>query len=368
MDASLVTTGVIAATSVFVALATVAVGLRIYARNIMSARMGADDYFIIAALVFCYGELIITIITGAHGGVNTIRISPFASGTWFVKMLWVEPFLVSPALALVKISILLFYKRIFDVVKRLHIACNIMITIIILWAVAILIVQFTMARPISGVWDLTGNFLVINYDAASLSFAGISIGLDLATLCLPIPVIYKLQMKAKQKFFVAGIFWLGLFCVIAGSLRFYYGEQELNESFNSLNDNRYKLVTKVYTWDRIEPCASIICACLPTFGPLVRSSRVLESLIQSAASFLSLRSSPKNTEQSGDQFNQDGSKHRFPWARLNDDKGVVITEVKNNWIELESQTRLNSQPDKVHITSEWEIGRGSEVSREAREL
>jgi len=300
--------------------------------------------------------LIIAIVAGSLGGVNTIKIEPENSGVLFVKILWCDPFIANPALGLVKISILLFYKRIFRVLKAFHMACNFMITIIVLWVLTTIIIQLTMARPISGVWDLSGNFLVINYNAASLATAGISIGLDLITLCLPLFVIHRLQMKKKQKILIGCVFWLGGFCVIAGAIRFYYGDKEITEAFDSPNDNRYKLVTKVYMWDRIEPCASIVCACLPTFGPLLRGHRLIESIIRSAFSRFSSKSSRSEPRNLSDG---EVAKSKWPWARLHEGKGTVHTVVTNNDLELESQTRLKSHPDQVYVTSEWEVDRMS---------
>ena len=69
--------------------------------------------------------------------------------------------------------------------------------------------QLNMARPLSGVWDLTQNKIQYNYSAAQLFMVAFSIALDLATLSFPLPVISKLHMKRKQKYMTMGIFWLG---------------------------------------------------------------------------------------------------------------------------------------------------------------
>ena len=67
-----------------------------------------------------------------------------------------------------------------------------------------------MAYPIYKAWDLTGNYIRIDYATFALASAGTSIGLDFLTLCLPLPVINRLQIKGKQKLMTIGIFWLGL--------------------------------------------------------------------------------------------------------------------------------------------------------------
>ncbi|MCJ1245732.1 hypothetical protein MMC30_002936 [Trapelia coarctata] len=356
MAISMISTSCLAITSVFVVLATVAVGLRIWARKTKFLVLEADDYVVQAALVFCYGLLIITIVCGSIGGVNEAVMDPLSSAEWFVKILWVEPFLVTPALALVKISILLFYKRIF-VTPSFRLACDVMIGIVSAWGATNLIAQLNMAHPIYQVWNVMGNFVTWDYSSFALATAGISIGLDVITLCLPLPVIGKLQMKRNQKLMTAGIFWLGIFCVIAGSLRFYYGYVEVNLSINSNGDTRYAVVTQVYLWDRIEPCASIIAACLPTYGPLVRGNRLLESWIKSAASFFSMRSSSrssrpkKSTTDVSSTTDTEALRSKSAWERLSGHNGVGFTAISNDELELESQTRLKSYPAQVHVTS-----------------
>ncbi|KAL8665784.1 MAG: hypothetical protein Q9202_001906 [Teloschistes flavicans] len=71
-----------------------------------------------------------------------------------------------------------------------------------------------MARPLSGVWNLTQNKIVYNYSTAQLFSVAFSMALDLITLCFPLPVISNLRMKTKQKFLTIGIFWLGALALV----------------------------------------------------------------------------------------------------------------------------------------------------------
>lgn len=50
------------------------------------------------------------------------------------------------------------------------------------------------------------------------------------------------------------------------------------------------LQDKIFIWKIIEPNASIIAACLPTYGPLLRGGRAPESIIRSVRSILSIGS------------------------------------------------------------------------------
>lgn len=55
-------------------------------------------------------------------------------------MLYIEPFLVNPTLALTKLSIMLFYNKIF-VTKKFHLACYTMMGVVCLWCLATVLVS-----------------------------------------------------------------------------------------------------------------------------------------------------------------------------------------------------------------------------------
>jgi len=59
------------------------------------------------------------------------------------------------------------------------------------------------------------------------------------------------------------------------------------------------LVVNNLVWMAIEPCASIIAACLPTLGPLFKGKRSLGSIIRSIRSALSVRSQSSSSDLSG---------------------------------------------------------------------
>ncbi|KAL9620551.1 MAG: hypothetical protein Q9160_004912 [Pyrenula sp. 1 TL-2023] len=93
------------------------------------------------------------------------------------------------------------------------------------------------------------------------------------------------------------------------------------------------VVANILIWSRIEPCCSVVAACLPTLGPLVRSGRDPGSLVNSIRSIFSVHSSislgslrarrsPKHaskaSENASDAPPEDGvdPDHRWNWVRL----------------------------------------------------
>ena len=109
-----------------------------------------------------------------------------------------------------KISILLLYRRIFptQVIRRatlvIGVAC-------VMWAIAAICCIIFQCRPISGAWNPNDVFTdrCIDLRTYFQCTSGVHIGLDIIILCMPLRMIYKLELPADQKLMVSGIFMIG---------------------------------------------------------------------------------------------------------------------------------------------------------------
>ncbi|MCJ1468579.1 hypothetical protein MMC07_007208 [Pseudocyphellaria aurata] len=85
--------------------------------------------------------------------------------------------------------------------------------------------------------------------------------LDIVILCMPLPMIWDLNLSTRKKFEVSGVFLLGSFTCIASLLRIL--------SIRSINDDDLSYtILNTYLWSHVEPATAIGCACLMTYGPL----------------------------------------------------------------------------------------------------
>ena len=110
------------------------------------------------------------------------------------------------AVAPVKISVLLFYRRIFGT-RKFGIALMTVGVVVVLWTIAFFFATLLQAWPISFNWTHIGtptDFPVMYWVCAATD-----IFLDVITLALPLPMIWGLQMSQKRKWMVTGIFGLG---------------------------------------------------------------------------------------------------------------------------------------------------------------
>lgn len=70
-------------------------------------------------------------------------------------------------------------------------------------------------------WDTSIDGKCIDTIPFYFSLAGTSIGLDLIIIALPLPVLWKLQLRLKQKIILAALFALGLFVTIIQIIRIF---------------------------------------------------------------------------------------------------------------------------------------------------
>lgn len=84
---------------------------------------------------------------------------------------------------------------------------DILIGVVGLWILAFFIATFLQAHPISWNWTEVGS--VSNLHDFFISEAATNIALDLIVLCMPMLIVYRMQMSLQKKIIVVGIFGLG---------------------------------------------------------------------------------------------------------------------------------------------------------------
>ncbi|KAM0796141.1 hypothetical protein BDR22DRAFT_893479 [Usnea florida] len=169
--------------------------------------------------------------------------------------------LYNPAIALAKISILVLYRRIFPGHRLL----------IILWTVGAFVVCYCTAqffvlliqcRPIQAAWDPTvPNPVCIRVNTTYIVIGSFNALTDIVTLCIPIPILWRLQVSRERRAQLIGMFMLGGFVCVVSIYRI---------------PKMYSISLSDVSWSDVEPCVwsvvevdvAIVCACLPTFRPL----------------------------------------------------------------------------------------------------
>lgn len=184
---------------------------------------------------------------------------PFDHITNFVRWLYALELLYFLQVALLKLTLLLFFLRIFPKpsIRRVlwatvafNIACGF----------AFVVVSIFQCQPISYYWtswDKEGKGKCININALAWSNAGMSIALDVWMLAVPLYEIFHLQLSWRKKISVTLMFCVGTFVTVVSILRL----QSLVHFATSMNPTWDQ--TEVINWSNIEINIGIICTCMP---------------------------------------------------------------------------------------------------------
>jgi hypothetical protein len=114
-----------------------------------------------------------------------------------------------PSLVCIKLSILLFYLRLFPS-RKFAIAAYINMAYTICWGISTWIVNLNVCHPIAYFYDKTipngycSNQAISGTINGSLSLLG-----DIMILLLPIPMVWKLQINLRRRLALLGVFLLG---------------------------------------------------------------------------------------------------------------------------------------------------------------
>ncbi|GAB1313702.1 Rhodopsin domain-containing protein [Madurella fahalii] len=286
-DPSMITTGLIVVSVLLPIVSAISIFFRVQARRASTQPLLSDDYWVIGSWFLTLGLSILVWYYAGKSGVNEYNVDFFTGTEASLELVYISSFYLQFPLAAVKIAVLLFYKRIFTT-PLFKTAVWFTIGVVSVWGLLFFFLVLLALDPISFPLAKAG----LRLDATVLGPAQVasSFSLDIIVLCLPLPVISRLNMKWERKVAVAFIFWLSAFCVVAAVGRLVLLKQSVDEVVGS--EIYYKVAnqTKQFIFMVLEPNCSILAACLPTYGPLVAGGRASEYLVRGVRSVFSLRS------------------------------------------------------------------------------
>ncbi|KAL1883977.1 hypothetical protein Daus18300_000085 [Diaporthe australafricana] len=238
-------------------------------------------------------------------------------------------------LPLTKISILLFYLKIFPK-REIKIAIWTLVGLNIVYLIIFEIISIFQCRPIQGAWlRWDGEFEATCNDINMQGWwaAGLNLVLDLGVLILPLPELARLNLSMRKKIQILSMFCVGFFVSIVSLLRL----QSLAKYANTSN------VTQDYVevgyWSTIEVPVGVICACMPAIRSLIAT--VFPKVFGS-------------TQKRSEYHGMSSSSKQWSFGKLNS-SGKHI-KVKTEWIvrshnaqeheDAASQVELVSMPSK----------------------
>lgn len=221
--------GVLVVTIIMIFLASFFVFLRFMQRR-RTTSMKGDDWACLVSLIVAYGFTAATVLLVAIGKVGNhtsqfqndmpkivlfcqVSLPPTARNLTHHltpnQLFMATDILAAASQSLAKVSVLLFYRRIFAVNKAFNLATWVIGLIVFGWFVSTTCGLIFASNPVEGEWNKWIPHTHINYKAFWVSYGSINLALDIAILCLPQPLIWKLKLSRRRKEQLSVVFLLG---------------------------------------------------------------------------------------------------------------------------------------------------------------
>jgi hypothetical protein len=196
-------------------IAFIMVVLRIHTRwHLLGRRIKADDYLVMAAMVFSL-ILLAMGIKQAEAGIGKhmwdVRVEVYA---WLPLYTILATNSYSISICLSKLSILVFYLQL-SPCQWFRTLVWALVTSVIVYTITYVFMTIFTCTPIAAAWDLTLTPtakclpLLTRYMVLSI----LNICIDVSTLVLPLTVVLPLQMTVRRKVSLLFLFTTGLLCV-----------------------------------------------------------------------------------------------------------------------------------------------------------
>ncbi|KAH6677025.1 hypothetical protein F5X68DRAFT_224209 [Plectosphaerella plurivora] len=255
-------------------LAVLVVGLRFYVRFKLIRSVGRDDWTMGAATVCALGGWAIFIFQGVNGlgrhkgALDPEQLVQIDMGTFLFSIIN-----SSIGVALLKVSIALNLLRLST---NRWFAISLWCSIAFVSAYSFLgVMTFLLyCEPMDAYWNKTipgaKCYSVQLFIAFALLNSTLNIFTDVLFASFPIPIIWKLQMKRKTKFYLIGVLSLGYIAVVMGIMK---SEAQIN--YSPFADNTFD--SWITFWASAQINIGIIAACTPSLKPLVSKALNLSS-------------------------------------------------------------------------------------------
>lgn len=125
-------------------------------------------------------------------------------------MMWIGLFLYNMGLLATKLTFFFQYYRLVRQITTLRRVYIGIMALVVVWTIAQIVIVLTACLPIASNWDpnIEGSCTI----PPQIQFLMNSIGnivTDVIILVLPLPVVWRLELRRPQKLMLIGIFCLG---------------------------------------------------------------------------------------------------------------------------------------------------------------
>lgn len=252
------------------------VSARIYSRVFITKALGLDDLFILIAFGFAIAlSVLITIEVKDYKIDRHIWDIPLSLATGNRLFVWCGEICYVAATGCVKISILLFYRRLsISFSRAFKIATWIGIGYNVLYMLVFFLNLLLQCHPLQSYWlqfdkawlEAGNTWSCPSSEHFTLPISGgLSLIGDAYSTLLPLCLVYTLDLPQRQKVALYSLFALGFLVVAAGIVR----TVELNYLINETYDNSWYLY-RTWIWALVELYVAVFAASAPALKPFFR--------------------------------------------------------------------------------------------------
>ncbi|KAF7891325.1 uncharacterized protein EAF02_001650 [Botrytis sinoallii] len=251
-------------------IALLAIGLRLYTKGFITRNVGFDDYLIIVSwfMLMPYTVACTAATTQGFGQHSSdLTIEAFANATrseiigQTFCIIGIATSKASASVFLLRLAVVEWHKWI------------LYITMFAVTGIAVICALFDFIRcdPIAHVWNpyIPAKCWVSTeqFTAISITVGGTSAAADFILAALPWIILWKLNMKKKEKVLITSSMSLGIFAMVCGVIR----TVNLN-GLSSRSDYSYETIGLIL-WSSTELMTTILTATIPTYRPLYKVLR-----------------------------------------------------------------------------------------------
>ncbi|KAH7132457.1 hypothetical protein B0J11DRAFT_601033 [Dendryphion nanum] len=258
---------IIAGNAVLQVLGTIVFLARVYSRVVLSKAWKIEDTVLASTWILAciysvcqYGQ--VTCGAGNHSSiikspVNLVMLQQYA---------YVAQIALIPALAFSKVSICLFYVRVFDSDRRGRALIVSLIVLLVGTSIPFFFQGIFQCAPIEVYWtEFRPESKCINDIHSLYIYGAINVFTDLALIAIVLPRVIGLTLNNRQRYALVGIVLLGLLAAGAGLARSIRVGQTLAIYKSDPMWNAFD----ISIWTSTEIYVSLICAAAPGTKPLV---------------------------------------------------------------------------------------------------
>ncbi|KAI0896944.1 hypothetical protein F4806DRAFT_415384 [Annulohypoxylon nitens] len=251
-------------TIVFTILDIFFVFLRFFAARLVKRKLAPDDYFIVFSLMNTFALEAVLLWGVFKGGMGhhatelsppetiiSLKSIPAAYVTWTLGT------------AAFKLSVLSLYVRIFSI-KSFRIMSFVLMGTTVAYCITFLVVFLTTCSPdISQLWNPRPDGYCRDLNIGQLGSVSTNLAIDVLVIVLPMPFLWNLQMRVRNKIVVSFLFSLGFITIAIMIWRI------VDLKTQSQDDFVYNMPTLALTTE-LELWICIIIACTPTLAPVLK--------------------------------------------------------------------------------------------------